>query len=198
MEMICEIFCSWVIGFLGLVFARILSWVVRGYEDLPAGILHLRLFGLSAAVTLFFVVIAHSLALLNWPGFPFFQLIYLIGFPLTLLGELLSEFLDHTTLFNVPSLNLWVRDILFLIQWVFWGQLLSIYIRAKRQEGPGYEVSIFAQNTIKAISRLVEKVEVNIREKHGETGVKITGLTIGLIIIVSGCLLVVSFCKLIS
>lgn len=197
MEAICEIAILIAFGVLATQFGKLISYVADRYRALSIPALHFRFFILSAFATVPSLLVIHEMASFDWGGyFPLYQLIYLLGLPLILLGQPITELLENTFSISASSLDLWVQDSLLVLQWILWGQLLAAYIGAQRQEGPGHKLSIITQETLEGFLLLMAKAGHRIEKRYGQTAVMIAGFAIGFMILLSVCsLLVWIFCS---
>lgn len=198
MEEICSSIAVWLsLTFIG----RIVGSLFERYSGLSVPDLHFRMFLLSAISPLPILIVIHLLSRLDYGGyFPFYQCIYVLGFPLILLGDMLANLLTNTFPFELPSLRLWVYDILFVLQWILWGQLLAVVIRLRRQVDPTTgrldpiaRVTITAGEGIgEAIGGAIDEPYQEFTARYGKRQVEaIFILAGGLLFLLLVCLLVV-------
>jgi hypothetical protein len=201
MEAICEIAIIVALGILATQFGKIITSIADRFRDLSIPVLHFRLFILSVIATLPLLLIVHYFAQFDWGGYmPLYQLVYLLGIPLILLGEPLVELFQNTFSIRAFSLDLWVLDLLLVLQWILWGQILAIIIRLRRQDDPTTgivdpiaRVTIAASEEIadgiaEAIDKPYQKFTARYGMRQAEAILILAG---GLLFILLVCLLVV-------
>jgi len=186
MEAICTIAVLLSLGALATLIGKSITEIVCRYGELPASALHFRLFILPVIATLPLLFVIHRMASFDWGGyFPLYQLLYLLGLPLILLGQSITEFLENTLSYRMSSLDLWVLDSLLVFQWILWGQILAMIIRISRQSGPATDK---ADRIVMMISQPYQKITSRYGKKQVE-GILV--LAVGLLFICLVCRLVV-------
>jgi hypothetical protein len=185
MEAICTIAVLLALGGLAALIGKSISAMARRYGELPAPALHFRLFILPVIATLPLLLVIHRMASFDWGGyFPLYQLLYLLGLPLILLGQPVTELLENTLSFHLSSLDLWVLDSLLVLQWILWGQILAMIIRISRQSDPS---SGKADRIVMMISQPYQKITSRYGKKQVE----------GIIVLVVGLLFICLVCRLV-